>query len=208
MAQLPPKVPTMTQNWPSFPHQKLPSIANFMPSTTTTTTTTTSSVISTTPPPQQPPCWIDEFLDFTSTRSGNHRRSVSDSIAFLESPLVEECRNSGTTTTTTNNSNNLMHGSNGFDRLDDDQLMSMFSDDMSVTVPPTLSSSNPSTPSDQNSNNDAKPMLVDHHNQQQPKSEPGEVESSCEPADSHMPPSSSAGVSAGDPIIDPKRVKR
>lgn len=201
MAQLPPKVPTMTQNWPSFPHQKLPSIANFMPSTTTTT----SSSISTSPAPQQPPCWIDEFLDFTSTRSGNHRRSVSDSIAFHESPLVEECSNSGTTTPTTNN---LMHGSNGFDRLDDDQLMSMFSDDMSVTVPPTLSSSNPSTPSDQNSNNDEKPMLVDHHSQQQPKSEPGEVESSCEPEDSHVPPSSSAGLSTGDPIIDPKRVKR
>lgn len=195
MAQLPPKVPTMTQNWPSFPHQKLPCIANFMPSTTTTT-----------PPPQQPPCWIDEFLDFTSTRRGNHRRSASDSIAFLESP---ECRSSGTAAaaaTTTNS--NLMHGSNGFDRLDDDQLMSMFSDDMSVTVPPTLSSSNPSTPSDQNSNNDEKPMLVDQHNQQQPKSEPGEVESSCEPADSHVPPSAFACVSIGDPIIDPKRVKR
>lgn len=190
MAQLPPKIPTMTQNWPSFPHQKLPSIANFIP-------TSTSSTIPSTPPPhhshhhQQPPCWVDEFLDFASARRGNHRRSASDSIAFLESPLVEECRNSGT---------------NGFDRLDDDQLMSMFSDDMSVTVPPTLSSSNPSTPSDQNSNNDDKPLPgVDGYClQQQPKSEPGEVESSCEP-DAQVAPT----ASPGDPInIDPKRVKR
>ena len=66
-----------------------------------------------------------------------------DSIAFLEQPLVvEECRN---------NSNAMMTETNVFDRLDDDQLMSMFSDDVAVTVAaaaPTLSnSSNPSTPS-------------------------------------------------------------
>ncbi|KAH7512616.1 hypothetical protein FEM48_Zijuj12G0109800 [Ziziphus jujuba var. spinosa] len=210
MAQLPPKIPTMTQNWPSFPHQKMPSIANFIP---TTTNSSPTSTIPSTPPQQQQqqqqqqqsPFWVDEFLDFTSARRGNHRRSVSDSITFLESPLVvEECRNSCGT-------NNLMHGTSGFDRLDDDQLMSMFTDDMSATVPPTLSSSNPSTPSDQNSNNDEKPPMpgVDGGNygqqqqQQQPKSEPGEVESSCEPETQVAPT-----ASASDPIFDPKRVKR
>lgn len=200
----------MTQNWPSFPHQKVTSIANFMPSTSTTTSTAPPP-----PPQQQPPYWVDEFLDFTSTRRGNHRRSVSDSIAFIESPmLVEECRNSAAAAASTTTSGSFMHGSNGFDRLDDDQLITMFSDDVSVTVPPTLSSSNPSTPSDQNSNNDEKPMLVDLHvqqqqqRQQQPKSEPGEVESSCDPAYSHVTPPSSAGVFTSDPIIDPKRVKR
>ncbi|PQP98189.1 basic leucine zipper 61-like isoform X1 [Prunus yedoensis var. nudiflora] len=167
MAQLPPKIPSMAQNWPSFPHQRLPTMANFIP------TTATSAAVQ---PPSQPQCnWIDEFLDFSSARRGAHRRSASDSIAFMESPLIldEECRNPSAAMMNHGSTNNL-----GFDRLDDEQLMSMFSDDMSVTVPPTVSSSNPSTP------------------------EPGEDESSCEAdphAQSHPPPPTSPA--------DPKRVK-
>lgn len=182
MAQLPPKIPNMTQNWPSFPHQRLSTMANFMPSTTTTTT-------------NHQPSWVDEFLDFSSVRRGTHRRSASDSIAFLEVPLVEECQNSNT----------MMPETNGFDRLDDEQLMSMFSDDMAVTMPPT--SSNPSTPSDQNSNNDEKPTPLDQQQQQQqqPKNEPGEVDSSCNLETQATQPSANSN---GDSIIDPKRVKR
>lgn len=202
MAQLPPKIPSLThhhQNWPnSFPHQKMPSsMATFAPSTTTATTTTTQ---------QQQPCWMDEFLEFTSARRGAHRRSVSDPIAFLESPLVDDCRTATVAA--------MMHG---FDRLDDEQLMSMFSDDMSsAAVPPTLSStSNPSTPSsdgqNSNNNNDDKPMSFDnigHQQQQQLKTEPGEVDSPCE-GDQHAPPlPAAAAVSSADTIIDPKRVKR
>ncbi|VVA16622.1 PREDICTED: basic leucine zipper [Prunus dulcis] len=201
MAQLPPKIPSMAQNWASFPHQRLPTTANFIP------TTTTSAAVQ---PPSQPQCnWIDEFLDFSSARRGVHRRSASDSIAFMESPLTldEECRNPSTAMMHHGSTNNL-----GFDRLDDEQLMSMFSDDMSVTVPPTVSSSNPSTPSDQNSNNDennnnnnSNKLLMAHQeqHQQHPKSEPGEDESSCEAdphAQSHPPPPTSPA--------DPKRVKR
>ncbi|XP_021834671.1 basic leucine zipper 61-like isoform X1 [Prunus avium] len=199
MAQLPPKIPSMAQNWPSFPHQRLPTMANFIP------TTATSAAVQ---PPSQPQCnWIDEFLDFSSARRGAHRRSASDSIAFMESPLIldEECRNPSAAMMHHGSTNNLC-----FDRLDDEQLMSMFSDDMSVTVPPTVSSSNPSTPSDQNSNNDEnnnnnnnsnKPLMA-HQEQQHPKSEPGEDESSCEAdphAQSHPPPPTSPA--------DPKRVK-
>ncbi|PPS09994.1 hypothetical protein GOBAR_AA10653 [Gossypium barbadense] len=56
----------------------MPSMANFFPSTIT-----------------NHPSWVDEFLDFSSARRGAHRRSMSDSIAFLEQPLVEEeCRDS------------------------------------------------------------------------------------------------------------------
>ncbi|XVF04302.1 hypothetical protein REPUB_Repub05bG0070700 [Reevesia pubescens] len=177
MAQLPPKIPNMTQNWPSFPHQRMP------------ITTTTMNVSN------HQPSWVDEFLDFSSARRGAHRRSVSDSIAFLEQPLVEECRDS----------NAIMTETNVFDRLDDEQLMSMFSDDIAMTVAaPTVSSSNPSTPtSDQNSNNDEKP--VPSLDLRQPKNEPGEVESSCKPeSQAEQPPPSSNG----DPVIDPKRVKR
>ncbi|KAJ7948713.1 Basic-leucine zipper transcription factor family protein [Quillaja saponaria] len=186
MAHLPPKIPTMAQNWPSFPHQKMPTMTNFNPTTTH----------------QQQQASLDEFLDFSSTRRGSHRRSASDSIALLETtPFLEEWRNSA--------SNMISAGTNiGFDGLDDDQLMSMFSDDISVTLPPTMSSSNPSTPSDLNSNDDEKPMVLDHQTQKQqlPKPEPGEVESSCK-SDPQPPPPSSATFS-GDSFTDTKRVKR
>ncbi|KAL4273154.1 hypothetical protein GQ457_13G003860 [Hibiscus cannabinus] len=192
MAQLPPKIPNMTQNWPSFPHQRLPAMANF---------TMNGS---------NQPLWVDEFLDFSWVRRGAHRRSISDSIAFLEQPLVEEeCRDECNNIINNNNNNNnsnvmMMTDSNVFNRLDDDQLMSMFSDDVAVTLAaaPTVSSSNPSTPtSDQNSNNEEKPgPSLDL---QQPKHEPGEVESSCEPE-----PQAAQPPSNGDPIVDPKRVKR
>ncbi|GAB4846525.1 hypothetical protein Ancab_025530 [Ancistrocladus abbreviatus] len=203
MAQLPPKIPSMTQNWPAFsPHQRMPPLTNMAPPPISTTTNH----------PQPHPSWADEFLDFTSSRRGSHRRSISDSIAFLESPvLVEECRNS---------SNSFLHGGGnngggGFDRLDDDQLMSMFSDDISVAVPPV--SSNPSSPSDQNSNNEenknGKAMSIEQEpqplllRQPQPKNEPGEVESSCK-TDPQPPLLPANGSTPTDPIIDPKRVKR
>nr|CAD1843259.1 unnamed protein product [Ananas comosus var. bracteatus] len=78
--------------------------------------------------PQQP-SWVDEFLCFSAARRGAHRRSVSDSVAFLEAP-VADC--------------SAVVGGGGaeFDRLDDDQLMSMFSDDVPPPAP-AVSSSNP-----------------------------------------------------------------
>ncbi|KAI4333607.1 hypothetical protein L6164_018391 [Bauhinia variegata] len=152
---------------------------------------------------QQPlPSWVDEFLDFSSARRGAHRRSASDSIAFLETPFFEECRNAATMMP-------AVGGTHGFDRLDDDQLMSMFSDDFAADLPRSTTVSNPSTPnsSDQNSNNDEKPMIMDVAVQgQQPKSEPGEVESSCK--NEAPAPLPSAAPSNGDIIFDPKRVKR
>uniref|UniRef100_A0A5B7C119 Putative basic leucine zipper 61-like n=1 Tax=Davidia involucrata TaxID=16924 RepID=A0A5B7C119_DAVIN len=163
----------MTQNWPSFPYQMMP-----MTSIAAATATATP-----------PPSWVDEFLDFSSARRSAHRRSVSDSIAFI--PLVEECQNSHSTVT----------GNNGFEQLDDEQLMTMFSDDATLAALPTVTSSNPSTPSDQNSNDDEKPTPQDHHRQL--KSEPGEVDNSCK-SDPQQP----TPPSATDTIADPKRVKR
>ncbi|KAE8733636.1 Basic leucine zipper 61 [Hibiscus syriacus] len=198
MAELPPKIPPphSAPNWPSFPHDKMPAMANFF--------STTTAMMNASIHHQNQASWVDEFLDFSSARRGAHRRSMSDSIAFLEQPLVvDECRDSNVmmTTTTTTKETNM------FDRLDDDQLMSLFADDVPVTMAtavPTLSSSNPSTPSDQNSNNDEKP--APSMDLQLPKNEPGEVESSrkfsaAEAA--QAPPSSN-----GDSIVDPKRVKR
>lgn len=79
-----------------------------------------------------------------------------------------------------------------FDRFDDEQLMSMFSDDCTA-APPTLLNSSASTPSDQNSNNEEKASA---EMPQLPKTELLEVQS-------EGPPSSN-----DDTVTDPKRVKR
>ncbi|XP_022139408.1 basic leucine zipper 61-like [Momordica charantia] len=180
MAQLPPKIPSFPQNWPLFPPPPPP-----------------PSSSSSAAQPHHGSSWVDDFLDFSTARRGLHRRSISDSIAFLETPFSDECRNSSAAA--------VLHGPpNSFDRLDDDQLMSMFSDDISMAIP---ASSNPSSPSDQNSNNDDDKTLPSseppssaalHH----PKNEPGEVQSS------HSQPPTPPSSAAADSTIDPKRVKR
>ncbi|KAF9608746.1 hypothetical protein IFM89_010878 [Coptis chinensis] len=174
MAQLPPKIPNMAPSWSNFSHHKLHSMGNFMTPTTT-----------------QQPSWIDEFLDFSSAKRSAHRRSASDSITFLEAPVTEECHSSSAV---------LRSENHEFERLDDEQLMSMFSDDVSGNAPQNVSTSNPSTPSDHNSINDVKTTTLD----QLPKNEAGEVQSPCK-QESQLPPSS---TSTGDTNIDPKRVKR
>ncbi|RZR85547.1 hypothetical protein BHM03_00012554 [Ensete ventricosum] len=72
--------------------------------------------------------WVDEFLDFSAAKRAAHRRSANDSIAFLEAPVET-----------------VGGGGHEFGRLDDDQLMSMFSDEAphssSDAVP--IDSSNP-----------------------------------------------------------------
>jgi cyclic AMP-dependent transcription factor ATF-4 len=108
MAQLPPKIPTMAPAcWSEFGgghhhhHQRSPSAGTFLAAPM--------------PPPQQQPSWVDEFLDFSAAKRGAHRRSVSDSVAFLEHG--PDGGNAGV-------------GAHDFDRLDDEQLLSMFSDDL------------------------------------------------------------------------------
>ncbi|KAL2466607.1 Basic leucine zipper 34 [Abeliophyllum distichum] len=76
---LPPKVPNVTQNWHDFSHQKISSMEILATNNTTT---------------PHDPSWVDEFLDFSSIRRRGHRRSISESIAFLEAPMMEECRRS------------------------------------------------------------------------------------------------------------------
>ncbi|KAG5233318.1 basic leucine zipper [Salix suchowensis] len=96
----------------------------------------------------QNPSWVDEFLDFSLTRRGTHRRSVSDSVAFLEEAptMLEECRSTGAP-----GSGSRHNSSCDFDRFDDEQFMSMFNDDISNAMAAPNSSSTPSSPSDHNS---------------------------------------------------------
>jgi hypothetical protein len=71
------------------------------------------------------PAAAGEFLGFAAARRGAHRRSASDSAAFLEAVPIDD---------------DVVIGGGGgggddFDRLDHDQLLSMFSDvDVSVSV--------------------------------------------------------------------------
>ena len=80
MAQLPPRIPTAVHHWPEG-GQHGAAVA-----------------------------WAYDFAEFAGSRRGAHRRSLSDSVAFVEVAPAD--------------------GAAGeFDRLDDDQLMSMFPDE-------------------------------------------------------------------------------
>lgn len=224
MAQLPPKVPNMVPNWADFPHQKMLSaspLENLGGNSTNHHHHHNNNINN--------PSWVDEFLDFSSAKRGCHRRSISDSIAFLEMPvLVEECRRSSITGGGGGSGGGGGGGGGGneFDKFDDEQLIiSMFTADDMINAaansgggPNNMSCSNPSSPSDHNSINDEE----DNNNKQQNpldlqmhhhlKSEPDqEVQSSCK--SDHEPPFSSSaqdGTSdnSNEKIVDPKRIKR
>ncbi|XP_048567772.1 basic leucine zipper 2-like [Triticum urartu] len=180
MAQLPPKVPAMAPAWPDFGgghhhsahaharhhhHQRSPSMGAFL-----------AAPMPPLPPPapaQQQPSWVDEFLDFSAAKRGAHRRTVSDSVAFLEDD------NAG------------VAGAHEFDRLDDDQLMSMFSDELAPQRQAQAASA--SSPSDHNSVNDEK----------QDRGDAEEAQSDCNGDDGAAPGQPSSPATA-----DPKRVKR
>ncbi|ESQ52949.1 hypothetical protein EUTSA_v10016923mg [Eutrema salsugineum] len=199
MAQLPPKIPNMTPHWPDFSSQKLSPF-----STAAAPAATTASAVSV-----QNPSWVDEFLDFSASRRGNHRRSISDSIAFLEAPAV---------------TGHVSIESHHFDRFDDEQFMSMFTDDdddlrnnlshsnnnnNNKNVGATGSSSNTSTPSDHNSFKDDNKEPPSDHNAKDNNNSNDEVQSQCktEPEDGTAS-NNNSGDSSGNRILDPKRVKR
>jgi len=195
----------MAPNWPDFssPHQKMPSLKTMPPNMS-----------------NQNPSWVDEFLDFSAARRGAHRRSVSDSIAFLEAPMLDHhCKSRGS---------DGGDNENEFERFDDEQFMSMFSDEASgntnnnnnsnnnnTIMAHTLSSSNPSTPSDHNSINDEKEMNKEKEEQEkkQVKNESDEDESQCKQEITQTPDDSNnsnanATTCSSEKITDPKRVKR
>ncbi|CAK7323981.1 unnamed protein product [Dovyalis caffra] len=216
MAQLPPKIPNnMTPSWPDFSHKTLPSISIMGTSPPHNANATTADVIAATTTATtslQNPSWVDEFLDFSSTRRGTHRRSVSDSIAFLEeAPMLEECRATGTAPALRSGHNS----SSDFDKFDDEQFLSMFNDDISNAVAAPHSSSTPSSPSDHNSINDEKQATLSDHKQQEQqqqkkaKNENDDGQSLSEwETPSTVPSTTNPANSSNDKKIDPKRVKR
>lgn len=174
----------MTPNWPDFLlHQKMENLG-----------------------PSAHNLWADEFLDMSSRR-GSHRRSMSDSIAFLESPMVEECRRLSSNTP---GSGGTTNGHEEFERFDDEQqIMSMFNDDVH-----DMSCSNPSSPSDYiNINEDKKMNGLDQLMQQFKSDQNEEVQSSCktgeeEPAAANYQNGSTNNEYSSERVVDPKRIKR
>ncbi|CAN1352222.1 Basic leucine zipper 34 [Linum perenne] len=133
------------------------------------------------------PSWVDEFLDFSSARRGTHRRSASDSITFLESPLMTQ---------------------HDFDKFDDEQFMSMFSVDDMASNPGGGGGGAASSNSDHDSINDEvkEPTTATHQHKIKGADE---VDSQCQSEDNnsgYQTPSN--GDNGGDRIFDPKRVKR
>ncbi|KAJ8752130.1 hypothetical protein K2173_001805 [Erythroxylum novogranatense] len=189
MAQLPPKIPNILPTWPEFSGILAP------PKVTSTTTTRAMVDNMTTTTAAQNPSWVDEFLDFSSSRRGTHRRSVSDSITFLEAPMLDECHGSDGAPTGTRHSE--------FDKFDDEQFMSMFAEDVSNAVGAPCSS-NTSSPSDHNSFYEYKETVPSSDQKQHKiKNETDEVQSQCQ-SNTQAP----ASNTNNDRIVDPKRVKR
>uniref|UniRef100_A0A8I6XQT0 BZIP domain-containing protein n=1 Tax=Hordeum vulgare subsp. vulgare TaxID=112509 RepID=A0A8I6XQT0_HORVV len=112
--------------------------------------------------------WADEFAEFAAARRGAHRRSLSDSVAFVEM-APGGCGGAG-----------------DFDRLDDDQLMSMFPDEGGSTAPGSENGT---------SDSDGKERYDDGQNDDANPEEPGG-------------PGQATPTSSTETIRDPKRVKR
>ncbi|KAJ9551729.1 hypothetical protein OSB04_015774 [Centaurea solstitialis] len=153
----------------------------------------------------QPPTWMDDFVDFSSARRNSHRRSTSDPIAFIEPPppFMNECRNSRAN----------CESNSGFERLDDEQLSSMFSDDFTASLQSSFS-----MPSDQNSDNDERKTMpppepeAEQQPPQRPKHEPREVVEDdgggYEQETDFVKRDHGTFSGDGGTVVDPKRVKR
>ncbi|XP_051226108.1 basic leucine zipper 6 [Lolium perenne] len=111
--------------------------------------------------------WADEFAEFAAARRGAHRRSLSDSVAFVE----------------------VAPGAGDFDRLDDDQLMSMFPDEGGSTAP---GSENGSSDSDGDKRKDRYGNEKNDGANDPEETAPGQA----------------TPTSSTETIRDPKRVKR
>lgn len=158
--------------------------------------------------------WVDQFLDFSSSKRGFHRRSASDSIAFLDQipmPMVAvEQEDQCSRRSSAPGSRTSAGSATEFDRFDEEeQFMAMFTDDISMG--PTVSCSNPSSPSDHNSMDDidhkrSAVLPCDQQMMQQLRIESEEAESASEGQEATG--LASAEDNYNDKIFDPKRIKR
>lgn len=154
MAHLPPKIPNIAPNWQDFAQQKISSASPFF------------------------------FHGFSSARRALHRRSVSDSIAFVEKSMSQSLLGSA------GPSNNVL---DGFD--DGEQFRSMLSDE----IPPDDEDDQPTSSDHNGDEKDATAANDDpkHQMRNEPKED---VQSECN--------NNVATNVSNHRITDPKRVKR
>lgn len=133
MAQLPPKVPNMAPNWLDLPcrsyHQKLPSMENLNTSQSHTR--------------------VGDFLSYSSSKHGLHRRSASDSVAFLEPVSLDhedECKIRSLAPGSRTSHAAAAAVAHEFGKFDEEQFMAIFTDDEAVDL--TVACSSPSSPPD------------------------------------------------------------
>uniref|UniRef100_A0A803N1Q3 BZIP domain-containing protein n=1 Tax=Chenopodium quinoa TaxID=63459 RepID=A0A803N1Q3_CHEQI len=199
MAQLPPKVPNIIpqnsnhhrhqqpqQQWQEFmrPQQQQQEVG------------------------QNPP-WVDEFMQFSAVKRGTHRRTVSESsVAFVEAGAVPFL-NGPFRPPETLSGRSKTNNHEEFDKFDDDQFMSMFSNELGG------SSSNPSSTSDHNSTNEDQKRGITRRGEQElggrARVEDGEKAEEVESLRKFDKEEAQVGgvVDADQqPVVDPKRVKR
>ncbi|KAK3165480.1 hypothetical protein QOZ80_1AG0033680 [Eleusine coracana subsp. coracana] len=127
--------------------------------------------------------WADDFAEFAASRRGAHRRSLSDSVAFVEVAPADG-------------------GAGEFDRLDDDQLMSMFPDEAAGGSSSAPASSDNGASDDSDGGGDKQRAVAnkqccdDEGNRDAANKPPGQQDAAA------------AAAAPTELIRDPKRVKR
>lgn len=199
-------------NWPKLPHpgpnrrhhQRTPS-TSFLPQT---------------------PAWVDDLLndtpDVPPVKSG-HRRSSSDSIAFLEAPLQqvriqdiaeEEELDSGCMEP------RLSRGSRGLDKLDEGSMSSKFTENGLFQNQHAIGNLHPSLPAERRVPLETSSAPSDHDSANASSLDDkrawgtGQSKNDCEVQSAlkaeHTPPSGIKGETSTvmDASLDPKRAKR
>ena len=121
--------------------------------------------------------WAEEFAEFAASRRGAHRRSLSDSVAFVEVAPVD-CGGE-------------------FDRLDDDQLMSMFPDEGGGGSAPGSENGSSDSDGDKHGAAAGATSCKDRYDDEQNEAAPQD-----------QPAPGQASAASSELIQDSKRVKR
>ncbi|GJN17629.1 hypothetical protein PR202_gb04711 [Eleusine coracana subsp. coracana] len=135
--------------------------------------------------------WADDFAEFAASRRGAHRRSLSDSVAFVEVAPADG-------------------GAGEFDRLDDDQLMSMFPDEAaggSSLSAPGSSDNGASDDSDGGGDNKQRAVVINKQCCDDERNG-GDAANKQDPAAPGQQDAAAATATPTELIRDPKRVKR
>lgn len=173
---------------------------------------------------QDNPSWVDEFVEFTAARRGVRRRSIGDTVAFVEMPVMDEFTgvvdsNGSIEAGSGGCGGGGRHGDDEFERLDDEQLMSMFSNDQVVNGAGTTGNS--SSPEEHSANENRAALCyqqavkVEELEEEKPSISSFKVDEeqmqqdvAIGSNDAEAEATTGTMVAPDEQIQDPKRVKR